>query len=184
MELVGGNYKLLNEDILFLAKSPNGESISIPMSMTSGAGKSMFLMDVFLRRYMSKNSYLIIDEPELNLHPKNQIKMAELLVRLSNYGVKVIITTHSDYIVKEINNRIMASSVHDSSVLSKLGYDSIDLISHDKVNAFTISSEGVISEVDKDEFGINARLFDEAILDVDSRSEILIGNLMAGVKDD
>lgn len=70
MELVGGNYKLLNEDILFLAKSPNGESISIPMSMTSGAGKSMFLMDVFLRRYMSKNSYLIIDEPELNLHPK------------------------------------------------------------------------------------------------------------------
>ncbi|WP_159310673.1 AAA family ATPase, partial [Klebsiella pneumoniae] len=97
MELVGGNYKLLNEDILFLAKSPNGESISIPMSMTSGAGKSMFLMDVFLRRYMSKNSYLIIDEPELNLHPKNQIKMAELLVRLSNYGVKVIITTHSDY---------------------------------------------------------------------------------------
>nr|MDK7876599.1 AAA family ATPase [Streptococcus agalactiae] len=106
MELVGGNYKLLNEDILFLAKSPNGESISIPMSMTSGAGKSMFLMDVFLRRYMSKNSYLIIDEPELNLHPKNQIKMAELLVRLSNYGVKVIITTHSDYIVKEINNRI------------------------------------------------------------------------------
>ncbi|WP_319950512.1 AAA family ATPase, partial [Klebsiella pneumoniae] len=65
------------------------------MSMTSGAGKSMFLMDVFLRRYMSKNSYLIIDEPELNLHPKNQIKMAELLVRLSNYGVKVIITTHS-----------------------------------------------------------------------------------------
>ncbi|PAU40817.1 hypothetical protein CKF46_30555 [Klebsiella pneumoniae] len=77
---------------------------------------------------MSNNSYLIIDEPELNLHPHNQIKMAELLVRLSNCGVKIIITTHSDYIVKEINNRIMASQLKDKSRLTELGYKEADLI--------------------------------------------------------
>lgn len=179
-ELVGGNYKLLNDDILFSAKVSGDKFIDMPISMTSGAGKSMFLMDVFLRKYMSKNSYLIIDEPELNLHPKNQIKMAELLVRLSNFGVKVIITTHSDYIVKEVNNRIMASSLHDDGVLSELGYGKVDLISSDRVNAFTISKDGIISEVDKDEFGINARLFDEAILDVDTRAEVLVGEMMRG----
>ncbi|MEM8447834.1 AAA family ATPase, partial [Morganella morganii] len=97
-ELVGGGYKVHNEDILFSVKLSDGEYIDMPISMSSGAGKSLFLMDVFVKNYISKKSYLIIDEPELNLHPKNQVKMAELLVRLSNFGVKVIITTHSDYI--------------------------------------------------------------------------------------
>ncbi|NGE24288.1 hypothetical protein G5637_37270, partial [Klebsiella pneumoniae] len=54
----------------------------------------------------------------------------------------------------------------------------------DRVNAFTISKDGIISEVDKDEFGINATLFDEAILDVDKRAEILIGKMMRLAKDD
>ncbi|MEM7896668.1 hypothetical protein Q4Q83_19430, partial [Morganella morganii] len=121
---------------------------------------------------------------ELNLHPKNQVKMAELLVRLSNFGVKVIITTHSDYIVKEVNNRIMASSIGSSEILDSLNYTKNDLITKDRVNAFTISKDGIISEVDKDEFGINATLFDEAILDVDKRAEILIGKMMRLAKDD
>ncbi|MBA5197800.1 ATP-binding protein [Pectobacterium aroidearum] len=177
-ELVGGEYKILSDDILFSAKTSDDSIIDMPISMTSGAGKSLFLMDLYLKRYVSKNSYLIIDEPELNLHPKNQIKMAELLVRLSNYGVKVIITTHSDYILKEINNRIMANSLHEDEILNKLGYGKSDTIASDKVNAFTISQDGFIYSVDKDRFGINANIFDEAILDVDSRMEILVGELM------
>lgn len=183
-ELVGGKYKVQNEDILFTTKRSDDTLIEMPISMTSGAGKSLFLLDVFIKLHINKNSYLIIDEPELNLHPKNQIKMAELLVRLSNYGVKVIITTHSDYIVKEINNRIMANAANSASLNDRLGYKKNDLISKDKINAFTISSEGIISEVDKDDFGINARLFDEAILDVDARSELLIGELMRSADND
>lgn len=50
---------------------------------------------------------LIIDEPELNLHPDNQRKMAGLLARLVNCGVKVLVTTHSDYLIRELNNRVM-----------------------------------------------------------------------------
>ncbi|MEM7836500.1 AAA family ATPase, partial [Morganella morganii] len=179
-----GGYKVHNEDILFSVKLSDGEYIDMPISMSSGAGKSLFLMDVFVKNYISKKSYLIIDEPELNLHPKNQVKMAELLVRLSNFGVKVIITTHSDYIVKEVNNRIMASSIGSSEILDSLNYTKNDLITKDRVNAFTISKDGIISEVDKDEFGINATLFDEAILDVDKRAEILIGKMMRLAKDD
>ncbi|MEP9233013.1 AAA family ATPase [Enterobacter hormaechei] len=183
-ELVGGGYKVLNDDILFSVKLANDNYIEMPISMSSGAGKSLYLMDVFIKNYISKKTYLIIDEPELNLHPKNQVKIAELLVRLSNFGVKVIITTHSDYIVKEINNRIMASSIDPKVALESLKYTPNDLISKDRVNAFTISKDGFISEVDKDEFGINARLFDEAILDVDKRSEILIGEMMRLTEND
>ena len=49
----------------------------------------------------------MIDEPELNLHPSNQRKLARLLARLVNCGVKVFMTTHSDYIVKEINTLLL-----------------------------------------------------------------------------
>lgn len=176
--LVGGNYKILNDDILFSAKSASGELIDIPMPMASGAGKSLYLFDVFIRNHMLNNSYLIVDEPELNLHPKNQIKMAELLVRLANSGVKVVITTHSDYIVKEINNRIMASAIDNDGLLADLKYESCDLISSDRVNAFTITKDGIIKEVDKNAYGIVSSLFDEAILEVDGRSEKLIIEMM------
>ena len=45
---------------------------------------------------------LFIDEPELNLHPGNQRRIARLFARLSKLGIKVFITTHSDYIIKEL----------------------------------------------------------------------------------
>lgn len=45
------------------------------------------------------NIILCIDEPELNLHPKAQEKLAEALSRLSN-NIQVIISTHSPYVLK------------------------------------------------------------------------------------
>ena len=33
--------------------------------------------------------------------------MAGLLARLVNSGVKVLVTTHSDYLIRELNNRVM-----------------------------------------------------------------------------
>ena len=58
----------------------------------------------------------MIDEPELNLHPKNQILVARLLVLLVNAGIKVFITTHSDYIVRELSNCIMLHNLSDEQI--------------------------------------------------------------------
>ena len=58
------------------------------------------------------------DEPELNLHPANQRRIARLFARLVNLGVKVFITTHSDYIVKELNTLIMLN--HDKPHLKRI----------------------------------------------------------------
>ena len=49
----------------------------------------------------------MVDEPELNLHPENQRRIAQLFARLVNLGIRVFVTTHSDYIVKELNTLIM-----------------------------------------------------------------------------
>ena len=47
---------------------------------------------------------LIIEEPEAHLHPGAQADMAVILARLVRAGVRVIVTTHSDWLLQEISN--------------------------------------------------------------------------------
>lgn len=49
---------------------------------------------------------LYIEEPELHLHPKNQMKMAMFLSALTNIGYNIAITTHSDFLVSMLGNLI------------------------------------------------------------------------------
>ena len=67
---------------------------------------------------------VIIDEPEVNLHPDNQIKLARIFSRLVNKGLRLIISTHSDYIVREFNNLIMIEKGDEK--LKKLAKDKGD----------------------------------------------------------
>ena len=80
----------------------------------------------------------MVDEPELSLHPKNQRRIARLFARLANLGVKVFITTHSDYIVKELNTLIMLN--HDTPHLKRVaeenGYQKSELINVDQVKVY------------------------------------------------
>jgi len=178
--LTGGKYSTSDGEAIFTVSCSDGDKVSMPLSLSSASNKALFLLDIYVRYYMSDNSYLIIDEPELNLHPHNQIKMAELLVRLSNCGVKIIITTHSDYIVKEINNRIMASRVTDKAKLAGFGYKDIDVIKPSEVNGFTIGSDGVINEAGGNAYGINAFLFDNVISDIENKADVLYTYLSDG----
>ena len=70
-------------------------------------------MYFFLKSTAKKGQLLIVDEPEGHLSPKNQIYMARLLAMCVNAGVKVLVTTHSDYFIQEINNLIMLNSIDE-----------------------------------------------------------------------
>ena len=59
---------------------------------------------LFLRSSIKPGDTLIIQEPEAHLHPGAQADMAVILARLVRAGVKVIITTHSDWLLQEIGN--------------------------------------------------------------------------------
>ena len=85
----------------------------------------------------------MIDEPELNLHPKNQRNMARLLAMLVNAGIKVFITTHSDYIIREFNTLIQLNN--DDAYLKKLqkqeGYAASELLDASKVKAYVAEKQ-------------------------------------------
>ena len=59
---------------------------------------------LFLRGAISRGDTLIIEEPEAHLHPAAQTRMAVTLARMVRAGVRVVVTTHSDWLLKEIGN--------------------------------------------------------------------------------
>lgn len=108
-ELLHGKVQITSEgEIQF--KSDKAPKRVLPIHMTASIIKSLSSLVVYLKHIAKKNDLIIIDEPEINLHPDNQIILTKLFARLINKGFRLLISTHSDYVVRELNNLIMLSS--------------------------------------------------------------------------
>lgn len=107
-ELLHGRVLITNAgELQFIPDKANKKSL--PIHMTASIIKSLSSLVIYLKHIAQENDLIIIDEPEINLHPDNQIILTRLFARLINQGFRLIISTHSDYIVREINNLIMLS---------------------------------------------------------------------------
>ena len=103
-------------------KSDKAPKRVLPIHMTASIIKSLSSLVVYLKHIAQKNDLIIIDEPEINLHPDNQIILTKLFARLINKGFRLLISTHSDYVVRELNNLIMLSSDKPEIESLKNGY--------------------------------------------------------------
>lgn len=68
---------------------------------------------LFLREVIDTGDLLIMEEPEAHLHPAAQTQMARMLGRMIRAGLQVVITTHSDWLLKEIGNLIREGELAD-----------------------------------------------------------------------
>ena len=55
--------------------------------------------------------HLTIDEPEAHLHPEMQVRVASFLAALIRHGVRIVLTTHSDFFVSQFNNMMRLSEL-------------------------------------------------------------------------
>jgi len=137
--LLGGSIRVDEHgEMLF---HPNESDTRLSLHLASSSVKSLAGLSFYLRHIAEKGQFLIIDEPELNLHPDNQRRVARVLARLVRSGVKVLISTHSDYIIRELNNLIMLSANKDGSVRQRLGYDEAETLSPSQVGAYLFDPE-------------------------------------------
>ncbi len=177
-DIVGGTYTITQNDQLYYI--PKGTRLKLTMVESSSAARALLDLSFYLNCIAEKGDLLMIDEPELSLHPENQRRIARLFARLVNLGIKVFITTHSDYIVKELNTLIMLN--HDKPHLKRVaeenGYQQSELINADQVKVYVAEKallpleEGqkrrkrghtlVPANIDPD-FGIEVGSFDKAI---------------------
>jgi hypothetical protein len=176
-DIIGGKYTVTRNDELYF--EPKGKKIKLTMDESSSAVRSLLDLGFYLRHAAKKGDLLIVDEPELNLHPENQRKVARLFATLVNLGIKVFITTHSDYIIKELNTLIMLkqNKPHIKKVAENEGYKDSELIDSEKIKVY-ISEEALVKLDDGQrktkcqtltpadinaEYGIEARSFDTTI---------------------
>ena len=135
-DIVGGTYAITQNDLLYY--TPKGTRLRLTMDQSSSAVRSLLDINFYLHCAAEKGDLLMVDEPELSLHPENQRRIARLFARLANLGIKVFVTTHSDYIIKELNTLIMLN--HDKPHLKRVaeenGYQDSELISVDQVKVY------------------------------------------------
>lgn len=123
---------LPTHDILY---QPVASEKSLPMHVSSGVVTELAPMVMFLK-YCDVRT-LLIEEPEISLHPELQWKMGKLLIRLANQGVPVFVTTHSDLIIQHINNMIKLSQVREKKEdVMVSDYQEVDLINANQVTVY------------------------------------------------
>jgi hypothetical protein len=168
-EIVKGKYTVNDFGNIFF--TPSETKNQLPLHFCSSTVKSLFGLAFYLEHLAWKGDYLMIDEPELNLHPDNQRQVARLLAQLVNAGLKVIVSTHSDYFVRELNNLIMLKKDFTGAkeLQEKYGYQDNELLDGKRVSAY-LFYKNKIEKMKIDDEGIIADTFDNVINELNQSS--------------
>ena len=166
--LVGGAYQVNRRtgDIRFKPyqiKRDGKATKMMGLHMASSAVKSLFGLWFYLENQARPGDVLMIDEPELNIHPKNQLEMARLLARLVNAGLNVVISTHSDYMVREFNNLLMLSEDGSACLKKRYQYDDEEVLRPDQIGAYLFDDQTITPFTVTAEDGVYATTFDDVI---------------------
>jgi len=123
-----------NGDVEFIPDNTI-RSKHLPIHMASSIVKTMSSLVIYLKHIARKGDLLIIDEPEMNFHPDVQISLMRLFAVLSKIGLRLIISTHSDYMVREVNNLIMAGNLYsrNSQIIKEMGFSEEMLLKKEDV---------------------------------------------------
>ena len=94
---------------------PQDTKEDIRLNQTSSMVSELAPLVLYLRGLIQPDDILIIEEPEAHLHPGAQADIAVILARLVRAGVRVIITTHSDWLLQEIGNLVLEGLLEDET---------------------------------------------------------------------
>jgi len=95
--------------------------IRLPIFRASSMVTELATMVAFLRAYVEVGDLLIIEEPEAHLHPAAQQRMAAVLAYMVRQGVRVLITTHSHYIVEAMGMFTCAAGIDGDARARSMG---------------------------------------------------------------
>lgn len=173
--VVGGEYAIQEPNIVKF--KPTGKDVSLTLVESSSSVRSLTELNFYLKHKAEKGQILMVDEPELNLHPEAQRKIARILARLVNVGVKVLITTHSDYIIRELNALIMMKNIseaHFQTINEQFAYDKGELLDFNHVKCYILADGKTLPMAIDGEYGLSVESFDNTIQQFNQLYRILL----------
>ena len=178
-DLIGGYYRAAADEIRFQSRARK-KPFDIPLHLASSSARGLSDMYFYLRHTASRNQLLVIDEPESHLDTANQIALARTLARMVRSGIKVLVTTHSDYLIKEINNLVMLDQL-PTGVRRRLGYGTDDGLASDQVHAY-VAEDGGLTRCTVDEQGVDMPVFDNTIDQINRVASELTARVAASAR--
>ena len=90
---------------------PAGGKQVLPLMNTSSMISELAPVVLYLRHIVQTDDTLIIEEPEAHLHPAMQREFTRQIATMVHAGIRVIITTHSEWVLEEIANLVYLSDI-------------------------------------------------------------------------
>ena len=81
-----------------------------------GVGVSQVLPVILLCLKSMPNAVILLEQPELHLHPAMQLKLADFLLACTQTGRQIIVETHSEHFVNRLRRRVaedQTASLHE-----------------------------------------------------------------------
>ena len=133
---------------------PSGWDHDLSLMNTSSMVSELAPVVLYLRHLVQTGEALIIEEPESALHPAMQVEFTRLLAAAVKAGVRIIITTHSEWILEELANLLLMSEL---PVEHRQGLEGADLtLSPEELGVWSFQPTGDGSMVEE-------LRFDEAV---------------------
>lgn len=98
---------------------PDGWKSGLSLMNASSMVSELAPVVLYLRHVLEPGNVLIVEEPESHLHPDKQVEFTRQLAELVNNGLRVIITTHSEWVLEELANIVQRSNIKTQNGKSK-----------------------------------------------------------------
>ena len=93
---------------------PDGWDEALPLMRASSMVSELAPVVLYLRHLVRPGDVVVIEEPESHLHPAMQVAFTRQLAALVRAGIRVIVTTHSEWLLQELANLVRLSQIPEA----------------------------------------------------------------------
>lgn len=97
------------------AQFKNANAFVRPKNIGSGISYLTSILIICLAA--KKNQIIIIENPEIHLHPQAQSKIGEFLAFVASKGVQIIIETHNDHLINRLRYEVYQKRIASNEII-------------------------------------------------------------------
>ena len=112
--VLGGSVHVETSELIgfpYFTYQPEGWKDRLPLMNASSMVSEIAPVVLYLRHLVQPGNVLIVEEPESHLHPAAQVEFTRQLAALVRAGVRVVVTTHSEWVLQELANTVQRSAL-------------------------------------------------------------------------
>lgn len=169
-ELIQGEININDNNIFHY--QPLGVKQEIPLASSSSLVTELAPLAVLDSSL--HNSFIIFEEPEAHLHLEAQREIAKAIIRLINNGCYLLITTHSDTFIQQINNLILLERHSNKKQLLKdFELTEDDITAKKNVAAYDFNcsnNKTIVKKLAFEQYGFVAQSLNEVLISLSNQT--------------